>query len=158
MSIMATYDCLSGNNNPTGDTPPPDYKLYLCNWKGTPPSSFSGSWYCTNQSALICPTYPDSPVAVTFSRVPCSLSYQAPAPIFPAEAVPFYISIPDPMLPSSASPYDQAVAIGVTGSLPAHPTGTPDAGCTCSASTIFLGYTFTVETCHFRLEITSVAF
>ena len=149
-----SYNCFSDHNNPTGDVPPPDYKVYLCDWKGTPPQTFSGTWYCTNGSPSVCPTYPTTPTAVTFTRAPCSLTYLAPED----SIVPFRMGIPDPMLPSWADANAQALAIGLTGFLPAHPTGTPSPACTCGTGTIFLSYEFTVELCHFHIEITAVTF
>ena len=149
-----SYNCFSDHNNPTGDVPPPDYKVYLCDWKGTPPQTFSGTWYCTNGSPSVCPTYPTTPTAVTFTRQPCTLIYLAPED----SIVPFRMGIPDPMLPSWADANAQALAIGLTGFLPAHPTGTPSPACTCGTGTIFLSYEFTVELCHFHIEITAVTF
>ena len=152
--------CYNPNNNPQGAIPPPDYKIYICDWNGLFPSSFSGTWYCTGGTGTGCGLYPSTPTAVTFTPKTCLTSYEPPDPPSGALAVPFSIIITDPTVPEYFDFHDQSLAISVTGIVPAHPTGVADAGCTCGSGTIFLGYTFldTGFECSFRLEITSVVF
>lgn len=151
---MADYTCYSSTSNPTGETPPANYKIYICGWNGVYPTSFSGTWYCTSPGGM-CTSYPTTPTAVTFTRPSaCATNYLPPVT---SPAIPFNIIITDPLVPNGSSAHDQALAIAVTGIVPADPYGTPDAGTTCSLGGIFLGYSFS-GMCTFRLEITGVTF
>jgi hypothetical protein len=158
---MAEFTCFNNTNNPEGSIPPPDYKIYICDWKGNYPSSFTGTWYCTTPAD--CPLYPSTPTPVTFTPfTKCSTTYVPPPPPSGGVAVPFSIIVTDPTVPSASDYHTQALAIAVTGIVPASPTGIPDSGCTCGAGTIFLGYTFPqyfAGMCGgFRIEITGVNF
>lgn len=151
---MADYTCYSPTSNSTGETPPENYKIYICEWNGVYPTSFSGTWYCTSPGGM-CTSYPTTPTAVTFTRPSaCATNYLPPVT---SPTIPFNIIITDPLVPNGSSAHDQALAIAVTGIVPADPYGTPDASTTCSLGSIFLGYSFN-GMCTFRLEITGVTF
>lgn len=151
---MADFTCYNSSSNPTGETTPANYKIYICEWNGVYPTSFTGTWWCTSPGGM-CAAYPVVPTPVTFTRpTECATNYLPPETVPP---IPFNVIITDPLVPNTLTPHEQALAIAVAGIVPADPFGTADAGTTCGLGTVFLGYSFT-GMCTFRIEITGVTF
>jgi len=154
------FNCYDPKENPTGDTPPLYYKVYMCDWKGRTPKVFYGTWYMVSAPDGMCEDFPRTPTAVAFTRTTKDCEeqsfYQAPLQEPP---VPFVVAIIDPLALSYRTLSEQASdGVAILGNPTSGPSGDPVTNANCSATTFTMSQDFNNMDCKFHIDITGISF
>ena len=157
------FNCYDPKENPTGDTPPLYYKVYMCDWKGRTPKVFYGTWSMVSAPDGMCEGYPLAPEAVAFTRTTKDCEeqsfYQAAPRPEPLPQVPFVVAIIDPLALNYRTLSQQAEdGVSILGDANAGPTGDPVTNANCSATTFTMSRNFNNMDCKFRVDITGISF
>jgi len=154
------FNCYDPHANPGGQTPPPHWLMYMCEWKGKLPKSFTGTWRVTHfAESGLCDQFPSGEQQVTWNRITkdCEdLAIYNPPMDTPNYTIPFTLTIFDPLVPEYMPLTDQARQLVVQGS--AYALGGVITSSNCSSESFSMSMDWNNGPCTFSMAITGVSF
>lgn len=160
------FNCYNPQANPDNQTPPLNYKVWMCKWPGKLPKTFVGTWEITefnpNDMCDINPNFPRGVQQVTWTRVTKDCqdqSWYIDLEPHDGYSTPFELSIMDPLVPHDLSSYEQAHQVMVSGG--AYAFGNEITSMGCDETGYFMNTVWDqggINGCKFKMNITGVTF